>query len=201
MALELSIHQRLDLVLPALKDESFLNNRKHGGEINFHIFDYDPEYELLIRDFIKKIKLQLMKPEINLPALEVNLFELLIDILKERQFLDKAFQQEEQKGKDSLFKALKTIFRPAKISELIAQRIDDHRMVFLTGLGAAWPLIRSHSVLNNLHVTLDKIPLVVFFPGSYDGHELRLFSTLHDDNYYRAFQLVPRQSLMERTQA
>lgn len=200
MAAEISIHQRLDMVLPALKDESFLNNRKHGGEINFHIFDYDPEDELLVREFIQKIKLQLMKPEINLPALEVNVFELLIDILKERQFLEKAFQQETQKGKDALFKALKTIFRPEKLSELIAQRIHDHRMVFLTGLGAAWPLIRSHSILNNLHVTLDKVPLVVFFPGSYDGHELRLFSTLHDDNYYRAFQLVPRQSLMERTQ-
>jgi hypothetical protein len=40
---------------------------------------------------------------------------------------------------------------------------------------------------------LDETPVVMFFPGSYDGQELRLFNTLKDDNYYRAFPLVPRQ--------
>jgi len=34
-------------------------------------------------------------------------------------------------------------------------------------------------------------PLVMFFPGRYDGQTLRLFGTLKDDNYYRAFKLVP----------
>jgi hypothetical protein len=40
---------------------------------------------------------------------------------------------------------------------------------------------------------LDKVPVVMFFPGAYDGHELKLFNTLKDDNYYRAFPLIPRQ--------
>jgi hypothetical protein len=30
----------------------------------------------------------------------------------------------------------------------------------------------------------------MFFPGEYSGQELRLFGTIKDDNYYRAFRLV-----------
>jgi hypothetical protein len=31
----------------------------------------------------------------------------------------------------------------------------------------------------------------MFYPGRYDGQSLRLFNALVDDNYYRAFSLVP----------
>ena len=33
-------------------------------------------------------------------------------------------------------------------------------------------------------------PLVLFYPGVYDGQSLRLFGTLEDKPYYRAFRLV-----------
>ena len=66
------------------------------------------------------------------------------------------------------------------------------KLIFITGVGASWPLLRSHTILNNLHPLLDKIPVVLFFPGAYDGHELKLFDTLKDDNYYRAFPLISR---------
>ena len=50
--------------------------------------------------------------------------------------------------------------------------------------------MRSHNILNNLHHVFDQVPVVMFFPGSYDGQTLRLFDRFTDDNYYRAFQLV-----------
>lgn len=34
-------------------------------------------------------------------------------------------------------------------------------------------------------------PLVMFYPGRYDGQSLCLFGKLKNDNYYRAFRLVP----------
>jgi hypothetical protein len=30
----------------------------------------------------------------------------------------------------------------------------------------------------------------MFYPGKYDGYSLRLFNTLAEDHYYRAFRLV-----------
>jgi hypothetical protein len=37
---------------------------------------------------------------------------------------------------------------------------------------------------------MDRVPVVLFYPGEFNGQELILFNTLKDDNYYRAFPLV-----------
>ena len=62
-------------------------------------------------------------------------------------------------------------------------------VVFLTGVGQVFPLLRSHKILNVLQQKLDKVPLIMFFPGSYNGRSLDIFNVIHDDNYYRAFKL------------
>jgi len=68
--------------------------------------------------------------------------------------------------------------------------MQDHNVVFITGVGKVYPFVRSHTILNNLQEVLDKIPVILFFPGKYDGLSLQLFGRFKDDNYYRAFRLV-----------
>ena len=84
--------------------------------------------------------------------------------------------------------------RIAGEDNLIVQHIKENTppnsVVFLTGIGKCYPLLRSHTVLNNLHQVMDHVPVVMFFPGKYDGQELILFGEIKDDNYYRAFKLV-----------
>jgi hypothetical protein len=46
--------------------------------------------------------------------------------------------------------------------------------------------------LNSLHAVIEEVPLVMFFPGTYDEQSLVLFNEFKDDNYYRAFQIVGR---------
>ena len=85
--------------------------------------------------------------------------------------------------------------RPEKVVEKIQEIVRGNEdLILITGVGASWPMMRSHTILNNLHPVLDRTPVVMFFPGSYDGQELRLFDTFHDDNYYRAFPLIPRRN-------
>jgi len=62
--------------------------------------------------------------------------------------------------------------------------------------------LRIHGLLNNLHTVLGTTPLVLFYPGRFDGASLRLFGELNADQdgpgkkpYYRAFILAPRSSL------
>jgi len=48
--------------------------------------------------------------------------------------------------------------------------------------------------LNNLQSTAKEKPTVMFFPGAYthsleSGASLDLFGRLHDDKYYRAFNI------------
>jgi hypothetical protein len=54
-----------------------------------------------------------------------------------------------------------------------------------------FPLLRAHSLLNNLHPVMGSTPLIMFYPGNYDGKSLRLFNKLKSRNYYRAFRLAP----------
>jgi hypothetical protein len=68
---------------------------------------------------------------------------------------------------------------------------DRHDLVILSGVGSVWPLLRSHTLLNNLHPVMGQTSLVLFYPGRYDGQSLRLFGKLRNNNYYRAFKLVP----------
>jgi len=49
-------------------------------------------------------------------------------------------------------------------------------------------------VLNNLQKSAKEKPTVMFFPGEYrhsleSGASLELFGRLHDDKYYRAFNI------------
>ncbi|MEH2453101.1 DUF1788 domain-containing protein [Nostoc sp.] len=190
----LTINQRLDALLPKLQDARLLSNRGIGNEIGFYIFDYDAEYEPLVQRYVDRLKPQLTNSPIQLILLEIDLYKTILDILSERGVLKKAFELEATKGNAALAKTIAPLVRPDQVIAYIQKKLrGDEQLVIMTGVGASWPLLRSHSILNNLHPVLDKIPLVMFFPGSYDGHELRLFDTFKDDNYYRAFPLIPHQ--------
>ena len=76
------------------------------------------------------------------------------------------------------------------IVNYIKEHTPEKAIIFITGIGKCYPIIRSHTVLNNLHLVIDKVPVILFYPGKYDGQELVLFNEIKDDNYYRAFKLV-----------
>ena len=76
------------------------------------------------------------------------------------------------------------------IVRYIKNNTPGNAVVFLTGIGKCYPILRSHKVLNNLHQAFVRVPVVMFFPGTYNEQELILFNELKDDNYYRAFRLV-----------
>ena len=135
-----------------------------------------------------------MSPPSEIILLEIDLYRTILDILEERRVLKRAFELEAAKGNTVLAKTIAPLVRSDQVITYIQKKLTgSEKLVIITGVGASWPLLRSHSILNNLHPVLDKIPLVMFFPGSYDGHELRLFDTFKDDNYYRAFPLIPHQ--------
>jgi hypothetical protein len=66
---------------------------------------------------------------------------------------------------------------------------------FISGVGSVWPLLRAHNLLNSLHSLLSETPVVLFYPGHYDGQTMSLFSKIPSNNYYRAFELVPKQKI------
>ena len=118
---------------------------------------------------------------------------MVLDHMKERGLLDASLELQKNKGDAALAKALKAPLKEGKLAQVFEKiaRPEDHDLVLVSGIGSVYPFLRSHSLLNNLHAIMGLKPLVMFFPGRYDGQSLRLFGKLDDDNYYRAFKLVP----------
>ena len=188
-----TIYQRLDNIILKINDKSFRENKGLGNEIGYYIFDYEPKYELLVREHIEFIKQKINIENSDVNIKEFDLYEIMLEILEKKGYLQKNIEMEEKKGSEYVFnatrKALRLTLKNDMIVEYIVNRVQPNDIVFITGVGKAWPIIRSHTVLNNLHKAIDKVPVVMFFPGEYDGLELVLFDEIKDDNYYRAFQL------------
>jgi hypothetical protein len=185
-----NLNARLDQIIPKIKEGKFIQGRGLGNEISFYVFDYEPEYELEVRDFIKHIKKEFSYEGSNRRIIEFDLYKMLLDIAKEKRIFDRIFEMEERQGQDQLFKALTNFAKPEVFLRKISEQMDGYNVVFLTGIGKVYPFVRSHNILNNLQEVLDNVPVIMFFPGIYDGQSLQLFGKFKDDNYYRAFRLV-----------
>lgn len=183
---------RLNKILDRLVSADLLANTGLGNEIGFYIFDYPPEYELQIRDHIAFLLQQILKRRPGIRLAHVNLFDLLIDYLKQRNLLDRVHKMQKEKGDQALLASLKAPLDPKKIASVFVETVQpaEKDLVLVSGVGSAYPLLRSHNLLNNLHAYMENTPLVLFYPGTYTGQGLQLFSKLKESNYYRAFRLI-----------
>jgi len=188
------LSQRLDEMEAAIRKPSFRQSSGRANEVNYWIFDYLPERELEVRERIEYMKKKNAKGTDGFELVVFDLYDLIIDFLEQKNFMEKCFQFEQKKGLDRITKAVNNSMKINDDDSLIVKYIKDHTpenaVVFLTGIGKCYPILRSHKVLNNLHQAFVRVPVVMFFPGTYTEQELILFNEIKDDNYYRAFKLV-----------
>lgn len=189
-----TIHERLDDILPTITHSSFKENKGLGKEVGYHIFDYSPEQEMIVQKHIQFIKERINSGNDDLKIIEFDLYEIALDILHKKGYLEKNFEMEEKRGSQFVLNAMRKSLRLTLNNDLvikyIEERVRDNAIIFITGIGKVFPIIRSHVILNNLYKAVGQIPVVLFFPGRYDGQSLRLFDDIKDENYYRAFQLI-----------
>lgn len=190
-----SIMERLLKIEPKICAKEFLENKGLGNEVGYYVFDYMPQDELSVRDYIKTLQKKYDGSDGKLKIINFDLYEIVLNILMEKGYLEKCFAFEQSKGAEYTFEAIIKMLRLTSKGNLIVNYIikntpKENAIVFITGVGKVFPLVRSHNVLNNLHQVLDCVPVVMFFPGVYSGQDLNLFGTIKDDNYYRAFKLV-----------
>ncbi len=189
-----TLEQRLDMVEEIIKKPSFRQNKGLGNEVGYYIFDYPAEKEMLIRERVDYIKKKYEHSPDGFRVVVFDLYDIIIDTLQAKGYIDKTVEMEKKKGFDRVIRAVGNTMRITAEDSLIVNHIKEHTpdnsVVFLIGIGKCFPILRSHTVLNNLHQVVDHVPVVMFYPGKYDGQELILFGEIKDDNYYRAFKLV-----------
>lgn len=190
----MEFNERLDKIWERISDEDFLANRGVANEVRYYVFDYEPCDELIIREKIKALKKQNNPDADGFQIVEYDLYEMVIQILEEKGYIEKCIKFEDDKGMEYLYTAVTKMLRLTNDDNLIVSRIlantPKNAVVFLTGVGKVFPFVRSHNVLNNLHQVLDSVPVVMFYPGTWNGQSLSLFGTITDGNYYRAFPLI-----------
>lgn len=188
------LEERLNQIPEKILSHEFLQGQGLGNEIGFWIFDYAPEEELKVREYLGFLTGFLEKKHSHLKVASINLLQVMRDYLTERRFIDKACQMQIAKGDKALLKALAgpmhmDKFAPFLMGQTAAAEQD---VILLHGVGSVWPVLRAHNLLNKLHALLGHKPVVLFYPGEYSGQSLTLFNQIPSNNYYRAFSLVPR---------
>lgn len=191
-----TLNERLDLIKPKILAPNFRSGRGLGNETNFWIFDYAPKNEMAVRKHIEYLQTSINAERDDIRIVVYDLFEIMLGHLEERKYLAKVLSMEQAKGSASIMSPIKKTLRLTLADDVVVNTIvegvdTEKDILFITGVGKAWPFIRSHTVLNNLHSHIDGTPLIMFFPGEYTA-ELRLFGEITDDNYYRAFRLIER---------
>lgn len=173
---------------------------KYGtaNDLKFYIFDYNPKDEALVRKETKKLL------SLNPDIVEFDLYEMMLQIIEGEGYMEDVLRMEPEYDKDLL---LREVFQPllsveeednAFLNMFKKEVADDgSKIILITGVGKSFPIIRSHTILNNLQSIFRKNPVVMMYPGRYEiknSMTLRLFERLDDDNYYRAFPLVERRA-------
>ena len=185
---------RMDEMELAIRKPSFRQSSGRANEVNYWVFDYPAEDELAVRDRITHMKEKNQAGSDGFELVVFDLYDLIIDYLENNEFMEQCYRFEQKRGMDRITRAVNNAMKINDDDSLIVSYIKEHTpenaVVFLTGIGKCYPILRSHKVLNNLHQAFVRVPVVLFFPGYYDEQELILFNEIKDDNYYRAFKLV-----------
>ena len=190
----MTLDERLDKAEAMMEKPSFRKNNGLGNEVGYYVFDYPAEQELLVRERIEYIRRKNEESADEYRIKVYDLYDIIIGILKEKGYLEKCCEFEKTKGFDRITKSIGNMLKITSSDSLIVAHIKENTpekaIVLLTGIGKCYPILRAHTVLNSLHQVIDRVPVVMFYPGKYDGQELVLFSEIKDDNYYRAFRLA-----------
>lgn len=188
--------ERFEHLVKVVSSERFLSKQGLGNEVPFFIYPFPASEGITMtqdrEDLIEKVS------HTGVRVLDLSLYDVALDVLRKRDLLDDLLDAEPDMERSEFLEQLQGPLDTEKhlipaIGEAIAQ--TPHDVIFISGVGEVYPYIRSHNVLNNLQSTAKDAPTVLFFPGSYThalatGASLDLFGLLHDDKYYRAFNIL-----------
>ncbi len=188
------LQERLDAMEAAIHKPSFRASSGRANELNNWVFDYDPAKELEVRERIKYMKRKNSKGADGFELVVFDLYDMIMDYLEEKNFINSYVRYEQRRGFSYIVRALSTSMKMGEEDSLLVQKIveqtPENAIVFLTGVGKCYPMLRSHRIFNKLHEQGMKAPVILFFPGTYTGQELILFNEIKDDNHYRAFKFM-----------
>jgi hypothetical protein len=180
------IIERLDVLKSLLSDVDFLEGKGLSNEVNIRIFCYDPKDEMAVRHFTEQIQL-----ETNCNLKIFNLYQVFLDICDSKKITKNIPATEQKKGSKYLLGQLKKLANTnAFIDKMKYEPHENGDVIFITGVGEAFPFIRVHALLDAMQPYFADVPIIVLYPGTFDGRNVKLFDKFNPNPYYRAFNVV-----------
>lgn len=183
-----SIIDRLNSLKNNFTNEQFLTNKGLSNEVGIYIFAYDPKEEMAVREFVKQ---QVKRGNSGYRIVEFDLYKIFLQICDERKITKSIPKMQERKGSEYLKEQLKKVASPAAFAKKMEYGPHQYGdIVVITGVGEIYPFLRVHSYLESIQHMFEDVPVVVMYPGKYDGQTLVLFNKFFDANHYRSFAIV-----------
>lgn len=193
-----------------LQDPEFLAGHGLGNEVPFFILPYAAaledevreRVEALVRDFAPTAQGGAPVPQDSPTAgdtrvIHFDLWDVFLQICQERRILEKIPALEERRGTEGLLRRMEKIATPEAFLKVMSERYEElggqmpgRDVVLISGVGKVYPLVRAHNILENGQPVFTEVPMVMLYPGVYDGQQLHLFGKISDGNCYRAFSLL-----------
>lgn len=177
-----------------MQNNDFQENAGLSNEVGYYVFSYDASQELVVREYIKEMKNDLTIATSGFKIQEFNIFEIMLQIIDQFDYREAFEDMEKEEGIDEVALQINNILEMTENENLIVKYVkerltDEQTIIFLTGIGQVFPLLRAHTILNTMTQVIDEYPVIMFYPGEYDGLSLKAFDEVADNNYYRAFPI------------
>lgn len=182
------IKERLDNLRILIQDPDFLEGKGLSNEVNIRIFCYDAEEEMTVQHFMNQLKTD---QSISCNLIECNLYKTFLAICDDLDITDAIPEMEEADGGIFLLEQLHYAIGEGEFIDKIQYSPHEKGdVLMLTGVGDVFPFMRVHALLEALQPYFSDIPILVMYPGEFDGHHLKLFNRLQPNDYYRAFNVI-----------
>lgn len=98
--------ERLDMMEAAIKKPGFCKSAGRANEVNYWLFDYPPENELEVRERIAHLKAKNESGADDFTLAVFDLYDIIIDFLENKNFIEKCFDFEKKKSLERITKAV-----------------------------------------------------------------------------------------------
>lgn len=183
----------------------FLDEKSGNIFYNYYIYQYPASDEYMIRDQIQEFKKKLERPTSYVNALELDLFQVFCDYLRNEKFGDTSLLDDTFEGDkthpDMVTEELTSEANSDNFIHYVSDRILEHMekndglkkpYVFIHGIGKIFPYLRTNVFLTRYEKYNDpsNYRIILFYPGHQEGNSFSLFDTLEDAHTYRAILLI-----------
>ena len=156
------IKERLDKVRSLIQESEFLEGKGLSNEVNIRIFCYEPENEMIVQHFVNQLETD---QSLNCHLKICNLYKTFLSICDDMDITSAIPDMEETDGSAYLLEQLESA---------IGNREFIDKMQYNP----------------HLQPYFSDVPILVMYPGEFDGRHVKLFNRLQPNDYYRAFNVI-----------